>query len=532
MTDDAWWRNAVVYQIYPRSFADSDGDGVGDLRGIIDHLDHLAGDDPDALGVDAIWLSPFYPSPQADFGYDISDHCEVDPVYGTLADFDELLEAAHRRGIRVLVDLVMNHTSIEHPWFADARSARDAPLRDFYIWADPAADGGPPNNWLSAFAASGPAWTLDDKTGQYYLHSFTPEQPDLNWRSPAVRDAMRAVWRFWLDRGVDGFRVDVAHRLVKDAALRDNPPELAAERRFVAHPRLRQHNLDQPGVHEVLQDLRRVLDSYGQRTALGEVPIDDDVRLATYFGRDGMQTAFHVGIWDLPWRGGAWRERVDGLAAVLAPDALPTYAMATHDIPRAVTRLGSEARARVAAMMLLTLRGMPCVYYGEEIGMADVMPPPHRVLDVDGRDGTRVPMRWDAGSRGFSTGTAWLPAGPDQPGVDVASQRGDDGSMLGLYRRLLGCRRGSAALRRGTYRSLNTPDEVFAYCRGDGPGGLVVALNFTSDPVAVALPGVPPTARVAVATDPGMEGALVATGALRLGPDEGVVLTTDAAEDL
>ncbi|MEV0590106.1 alpha-amylase family glycosyl hydrolase [Nonomuraea cavernae] len=518
-THEGWWREAVVYQIYPRSFADSGGDGIGDLPGVISRLDHL-----ESLGVDAIWLSPFYPSPLADFGYDVSDFENVDPVYGTLADFDQLLRRAHERGIRVLVDLIMNHTSAEHPWFAESRSSRTDPKRDWYIWADPGPGGGPPNNWLSAFEKCGPAWTLDEATGQFYLHSFTPGQPDLNWRNPEVRAAMHKVWRFWLDRGVDGFRVDVAHRLLKDAALRDNPAEVAHARRHVTHPGARQRNLDLPETQDVLRELRSTLDSYGGRIALGEVPISDDRRLAAYFGGDGLHTAFHIAFWEQPWQGSAFREVVDRLAGLARPGALPTYALATHDISRTVTRFGGGGRLRVAAMMLLTLRGVPCVYYGEEIGMADAQPPLDLVLDVDGRDGARVPMQWDATGCGFTGAELpWLPFADGQAEVNVARQQDDPDSLLNLYRRLIAFRRASAALRSGDYRSLETPGHVFAYLRSAPGERLLVALNFAPHSTSVAVPDLPLEGQVELSTG-ARSGQTVNLRPLLLAPDEGVIV--------
>ncbi|ANZ35374.1 hypothetical protein BBK82_04000 [Lentzea guizhouensis] len=513
-----WWREAVLYQIYPRSFADSNGDGIGDLPGITSRLDHVA-----RLGADAIWLSPFYPSPQADFGYDISDYEDVDPVYGTLDDFDAMVAAAHERDVRVVIDIVMNHTSDQHPWFLESRSDRTNPKRDWYIWADPAPDGGPPNNWLSAFERCGTAWQLDSLTGQYYLHSFTPGQPDLNWRNPDVHAAMHKVWQFWLDRGVDGFRIDVAHRLMKDPQLRDNPPEVAHARRHFTHPVVRQRNLDLPEVHDVLRDMRVVLDGYGDRFALGEVPISDDARLATYFGGDGMQTAFHIAFWEQPWDAQAFRKCVDGLLAATQADALPTYALSTHDIPRPVSRYGVE-HAPVAAMMLLTLRGLACVYYGEEIGMADA--PPALEQDVDGRDGQRTPMQWDA-TGGFTTGTPWLPLAADQHVVNVDAQGDDPGSLLNLYRRLIAYRRGSEDLLRGDYVSLDSPAEVYAYRRGD----LLVALNFADHPVAFDAPG-RAAGRVELSTRVDREG-VVSLRPLELDAFEGVVLrlsVEDAAD--
>ncbi|MBO3741958.1 alpha-amylase family glycosyl hydrolase [Actinoplanes flavus] len=481
MDTEQWWRSAVIYQIYPRSFADSDGDGIGDLPGIIDHLDHLNNGTSRSLGIDAVWLSPFYPSPQADFGYDISDYRAVDPVYGDLADFGKLVDEVHQRGMRLIVDLVMNHTSDQHPWFAESRSDRTNPKRDWYIWAD-GRDGGPPNNWLSSFERCGAAWTLDPTTGQYYLHSFTPQQPDLNLRNPRVRAAIEDVWRFWLELGVDGFRIDVAHRLIKDSLLRDNPGPLAAFRRHHSHPELRQFNIDRPESHDLLRELRRVLDGYGDGLLLGEVPISDDSRLVEYFGADGMHTVFHIAFWEQPWDAAAFRTTVDGMSALARPDALPTYALATHDISRTVSRYG-PAQARVAALMQFTLRGLPCVYYGEEIGMADSAPPV--VFDVDGRDGQRVPMQWEPTGTGFTTGTPWLPFGRDIATANVRVQDHDPGSMLNLYRRLIGYRHASEALRFGDYESLRSPRDTYVYRRRTAGEELIIALNFADRPIVL-----------------------------------------------
>jgi alpha-glucosidase len=522
MTLTEWWRDTVIYQIYPRSFADANGDGIGDLRGVIDRLDHLNDGTDDSLGIGAIWLSPFYPSPQADFGYDISDYEAVDPVYGTLRDFDELVKQAHARDIRVLVDMVMNHTSDVHPWFAQSRSDPDHPKRDWYIWADPAPDGGPPNNWLSSFEESGSAWTLDERTQQYYLHSFTPEQPDLNWRNPDARAAMRDVWRFWLDRGADGFRIDVAHRLLKDPDLRDNPEEIAHVRRQISHPRLRQFNMDHPDVHKVLHDLREVLDEYGDRLALGEVPVSDD-RLVDYFGGEGMHTVFHISFWEQPWYGPSFREAVDRLVALATDDALPTYALATHDISRPASRYGHGTQLRLAAMMALTLRGIPCVYYGEEVGMADAPPSPDEALDVDDRDGQRSPMQWDETGEGFGD-TPWLAFGPDQPEANVATQEDDPDSLLNLYRRLIHYRRESTALTTGDYQSVDATGNAFAYLRTCGTKRLLVVLNFADEPSSVTLFGLPATGRLELSTSTGRRRQTISLRPLQLDACEGVVV--------
>ncbi len=523
-----WWRDAVIYQIYPRSFADSDGNGIGDLRGVIERLDYLNDGAGGSLGVDAVWLSPFYPSPGADHGYDVSGYTGVDPLLGTLEDFDHLLGAAHARGIRVLIDLVINHTSVEHPWFRASRSSRADPKRDWYVWAPPGPGGSPPNNWLSAFERVGSAWTLDEATGECYLHTFTPGQADLNWRNPEVRAAIGDVMRFWLERGVDGFRVDVAHRLVKDEALRDNPPVLAHERRHVSHPWARQRNADHPDVHEVLRELRRTTDEY-DAVLLGEVPIHDPARLARYYGDgDELHMAFNFALWDVPWRARAWRHVVDALLAHLPARAWPCTALSNHDIPRTVTRFGSDGRgrqrARVAAMLLLTLPGTPCLYAGEEIGMAGGGVSEQRRRDIDDRDESRTPMQWDPSGRGFSSGRSWLPVAPDAAVANVAVQRHDPASVLSLYRRLIRRRRGSPALRRGTYEPLHGPAEVFAYRRAARGEQFVVALNFSSRHQRLRHHALPRGTVVEVCTDPARDGEVLERHLVELGPDEGVVL--------
>ena len=479
-----WWRTAVFYHVYPASFMDANGDGFGDLAGIASRLDHLAGG-PDSLGVDALWLSPFYRSPMADLGYDVADHCDVDPRFGTLADFDALLRQAHARRLRVIADFVPNHTSDQHPWFQEARSSRTNPKRDWYVWADPGPDGGPPNNWLSAFPRSGAAWTHDPLTGQYYLHSYTPQQPDLNWREPAVVDAMRGVLRFWLDRGVDGFRVDAPHRLMKDPEFRDNPPE-------VAHLRLDEHlletarhrNIDHPDVHGVVRALRETVEVYPGRVLVGEIGIRNPQRWARYHGtsaHDGMQLAFNFAFWGCPWSAQAFREVVERTERIVPSWAWPTYALSNHDISRAATRYGGE-HMRLAAMMLLTLRGTPFLYYGEEIGMRDVPVLPFQMRDPDGRDPCRTPMQWDAGpAAGFTAGEPWLPVGRMEQ--NVAAERADPASLLNLYRALLRLRGECRPLREGSYQGLEAGDAVFAFERRAGEDRVFVVLNFGDESV-------------------------------------------------
>ena len=540
MATGDWWRHGVIYQVYPRSFADSNGDGVGDLPGITSRLDHLSD-----LGVAAIWLSPFYPSPMVDFGYDVADYTDVDPLFGTLDDFDELVAAAHARGIRVVVDLVPNHTSDRHPWFLESRSSRDSPKRDWYVWADPKPDGSPPNNWISSFPRAGPAWTFDQRTGQWYLHSFTPQQPDLNWWNPQVREAMDQVMRFWLDRGVDGFRVDVAHKMARDPELLDNPlvelddaavVDTSAEARIARLARLKgveRRDEDWPEVHEILRRFRRTLDAYDDRMAVGEVYLLDLKKLARYYGsgQDEFHLAHNFVFLTQPWKAAAFRSVVDEFTGLLPPDAWPAWMLGDHDVSRVASRYdeggNGQARARVAAMLLLTLRGTPFVYAGDEIGMTDGEVPPDRVVDVDGRDPERTPMQWDGSpGAGFTSGDPWLPIGRDAATVNVAAQRDDPASMLALYRRLIRYRTGSAALRAGGYRSLpDAPDGCFAYLRTAGQERLLVALNFTGQRLSFTPDLGADRGRLELATDPGRAaGEQVDLRPLWLGPDEGVLV--------
>ena len=508
----SWWREGVFYQIYPRSYQDTNGDGIGDLRGVIQRLDHLKGK-PDSLGIDAIWLSPFYRSPMADYGYDVADYRDVDPIFGTLADADELVSEAHARGIRVIVDLVPGHTSNQHPWFAAARSRREDPKRDWYVWANPARGGGPPNNWLAVFGKRRSAWTFEPNTGQYYMHHFLPEQPDLNWWNEEVRNAIEDVMRFWLDRGVDGFRIDVAHGLIRDEQLRSNP-----RFRVRGRPRLRNWDLDE--VHKIHRRWRKVLDSYeGERMAVGEVDVQDLARLTRYYGNDDeLQLSFNFYFLERPWRADAFRDVVEKWESLLPPHAWPDYTLSNHDRKRAATRYGRE-RARVAAMLLMTLRGTPFIYYGEEIGMTDVPIPPERVVDVHDRDGCRTPMQWDASrNAGFTTGDPWLPMAADADRVNVAAQRADPRSLLSFYRRLLATRRASDALRVGAYRTLPSARGVFAYERVADGERAYVALNFTAQERGVDLPA----RELVLSTDEHRE-SLSRDGRIALGPNEGLI---------
>jgi alpha-glucosidase len=472
-----WWRDAVVYQIYPRSFADANGDGVGDLEGIRRHLDHLQW-----LGVDAIWISPFYRSPMADGGYDVSDYCDVDPVFGDLATFDRLLAEAHERGLRVVVDWVPNHTSSEHPWFLESRSSRDSPKRPWYIWRDGPRDR-PPNNWRAAFG--GPAWTWDEATEQWYLHLFLPEQPDLNWGHPDVVVAMHGTLRFWLDRGVDGFRMDVVHLIGKDPALPDQAAELGPIDRVGIH--------DDPRTHELLRGIRAVLDEYpGERVSVGEVNLTETIRIARYYGDDDeLHLSFNFLSLDAGWSADAWRTLVETVGAELPVSAWPTWVLSNHDQRRHRTRLGgSERRARALAVLLLSLRGTPFLYAGEELGLEDAHVPPERIVDPAGRDGCRAPVPWSAEPpHGWDGAEPWLPWPPEPERRNVERLAADEGSILHLYRRLLRLRRTSEALRRGSLRWLGAPTDVLAFVREQGSEEVRVAVNFGDGPVRWPLEG-------------------------------------------
>ncbi len=476
-----WWDGAVIYQVYPRSFADANGDGIGDLAGIESRLDHLRGTDG-SLDVDALWLSPIYPSPLADFGYDVSDYTDVADEYGTLEDLDRLIAACHDRGLKLLMDLVPCHTSNRHPWFLESRSSRTSAKRDWYIWADPAPDGGPPSNWAAVFGGS--AWEWDEPSGQFYLHTFYPEQPNLNWRNPQVAEAMADAMRFWFHRGVDGFRVDAIQAAVVDEMLRDNPPFSRPSTVPGLHGGDGQDwlwNVDRPEVHDVVRGMRSVTEEFPGRVLLGEVyaPVE---RLAGYLAH-GADTEFHLAFnFELilsPWKHEDLVVAIERSEAHHPPGVWPTYAISNHDRRRHASRWGSD-RTRLAALMLLTLRGVAVLYAGEEIGMVDapeeLLPDPP--YDRAGRDGSRTPMQWDASSHGgFTSGTPWLPL-VDPQTRNVADQRGDPQSLLSLYRRLIAARRASPALERGDHRSFfDVATDVLCWLRTAGKEQILVLAN-------------------------------------------------------
>jgi len=474
MSDTPWWQDAVFYQIYPRSFADASGDGVGDLEGVRRHLDHL-----EWLGVDAIWLSPIFTSPMADCGYDVADYCDIDPLFGNMADFDRLLSDAHARGIRVILDWVPNHTSDQHPWFLESRTSRQSAKRDWYYWRDGASPGRPPNNWRCTFL-QGPAWTWDPGTRQWYLHTFLPQQPELNWGNPEVVEAMHGTLRFWLDRGVDGFRIDVVHMLGKDPALPDLAPgeALGPTAKFTTH--------------QILRDLRVLLDGYpGDRMMIGEVFLMDTATVASYYGnRDELHLSFYFPMVFVPWSAPRFAQRLTRVAEEFYPrGAWPAWVLSNHDLPRHRTRYGSEARARAAAVLLLTLRGTPFLYAGEELGLEDAVVPPEAVRDPAGfRDGCRAPIPWTSGpDHGWPGAEPWLPWPPEPETRNASAQRAGPGSMAHLYRRLLAARRRSEALRRGSWTRLRAPKEVLAYERVCGGEVRVVAVNVSSRRIRVSL---------------------------------------------
>jgi alpha-glucosidase len=522
-----WWQTGAIYQIYPRSFQDTDSDGVGDLRGIIQRLPYLV-----ELGVDAIWISPIFTSPMADFGYDIADYTDIDPLFGTLADFDALLDAAHKQGIKVILDLVPNHTSDQHAWFIDSRSARTSEKRDWYIWRDPGPGGEPPNNWLSEFGGS--AWTYDEATQQYFYHAFLPEQPDLNWRNPRVRAAIYDVMRFWLRRGVDGFRVDVIWHLIKDEAFRDNPPNPTFRPDEPPHHALVPlYTTDRPEVHAVISEMRCVTDEFADRLLIGEVYLPLE-RLIHYYGRDltGLHLPFNFSLLSAKWGPQSIAKLVEEYEAALPLGGWPNWVLGNHDKPRIASRVGA-AQARIASMLLLTLRGTPTIYYGDEIGMQDVPIPRERIRDVVernmperglGRDRCRTPMQWDAtGFAGFSEYEPWLPLPEMAKHENVQNQRHDPTSFLWLYRRLIALRRSEPALQLGSYRMIYARADTWLFLRELDDERILVALNMGSEPTAVAFTSGPILGRLLLSTHLDRESEEV-HGSIDLRAHEGVVV--------
>ena len=524
-----WWHSGVLYQIYTRSFADSNGDGVGDLVGIMSRLDYLAD-----LGVDGIWLTPVTPSPNADWGYDVSDYCAVDPVLGSLSDLDDLVGACAERDMRVVLDIVPNHSSDQHAWFRDARTSRSARYRNYYVWADGKADGSPPNNWVSVFGG-GPAWSLDPATSQYYLHNFLPEQPDLNWWEPGVHQAFEEILRFWFDRGVAGFRIDVCHGIVKDALLRDNPVSTEAD--LWVHQIFGQrpvYNANRPEVHDILRSWRRLADGYEPgRLLMGETNVEELSTLVSYYGTgtDELNLALNFVLIESGFEAESLRGVVDSTEALLPPGAWPVWTGSNHDISRLATRWagGDRAKARLALLMLLTLRGTPVLYQGDELGLTDTTLEHADLRDpvglrfwpaYAGRDPVRTPMPWsqDPGAGFTRPGvTPWLPFG-DLAAYNVEDQLADSDSTMRLVQEILKLRRRTPDLHSGAYTPLPAPDGVWLWRRGDRT---FVALNFSDS--QKTLPGI--DGQVVVSTGRGSGGRSTAQS-LALGPWEGAVVAT------
>jgi alpha-glucosidase len=521
-----WWRAGVLYQIYPRSFADSTGNGHGDLRGVIAHLDHLSW-----LGVDGIWLSPINASPDADWGYDVSDYRSIDPDFGDLDDLDRLVSEAGTRGIHVVLDLVPNHTSDRHPWFVDARSSRSSRHRERYVWADGKPDGSPPNNWQSSFG--GPAWTWDEGTGQYYLHNFLPEQPDLNWWNDEVPDAFDEILRFWFDRGIAGFRIDVANGLVKDRDLRDNPDTTHEDHPMVRTIGLRPvYNMNQAEVHDVYRRWRAIADSYDpSRLLLGETWVWELESLLSYYGSgtDELDLALNFPF-IFAELGSGTRDIVESTEATMPPSAWPTWTGSNHDVGRFPTRWchGDDLRTRAALVALLSLRGTPLLYYGDEIGMGEVEIPRSRLKDPvglrhwpedPGRDGGRTPMQWTPAGGFTRVGLdPWLPMG-DAGARNVADQRDDPGSILHLCRDLIALRRDRTDLHSGTYEAIDASEGIWAWRRGSST---VVAMNHDGAPATLPVGA----ASVLIGTDRKRAGDRI-DGDVRLEPWEAVILAED-----
>ncbi|GAB1541793.1 alpha-amylase family glycosyl hydrolase [Scytonema sp. NUACC21] len=484
-----WWKPAVIYQTYLRSFQDSDGDGIGDIPGIIKRLDYL-----EWLGIDAIWVTPFYPSPMADFGYDVSDHTNIDPIFGTLSDVDDLIGYLHDRNIKILIDFVAAHTSDRHQWFIESCSSRNHPKRDWYIWKDPSANGGPPNNWIGRFDGLS-AWEWDTKTEQYYLHSFLKEQPDINWRSIGARQAMLDVLNFWLHRGVDGIRVDAAYRAYKDSQFRDNPVNPNWHPGMEPSDRLFEvFSKNIPEIHDFNRMLRKLVDGYGDRLLIAELYKSLEEIVKHYGANDEFHLPLNSELMssDCQWSAESVREIVERYERLLPEGAWPNWSLGNHDKHRVASRIGIS-QAKIAMMLLLTLRGTPTIYYGDELGMEDGWIPSEHIQDPwekkapgigVGRDPERTPMLWDdSANAGFCVESVqpWLPITYDYSSINVKAQKQNSRSFLSLTQTLLRLRRQQPALQLGDYMSLYSPPQLFCYRRFNQTSDIVIALNFSSE---------------------------------------------------
>ena len=519
-----WIENTVLYQIYPRSYQDSNGDGIGDLPGIVTRLDYLRD-----LGIGAIWLSPFYPSPMKDFGYDISNYRDIDPIFGTLNDFKIVLKEAHRRGIHVMIDFVPNHTSDQHAWFQESRSSLHNPKRDWYVWRDGGENDAPPNNWRAHFG--GPAWTRDNATGQYYLHSFLPEQPDLNWDNPEVRYAMADTVRYWMAMGVDGLRVDAVNWLSKDPQLRDDPvdPHYTGDNHYKAL--LHTYSSMGPHLYEYLRDIEAVIKEFDDRFMIVEsypdISGDQSHYLSFYRELDPRHAApFNFEGISLPWDAAAFRESLREFTSKLRPGDTAVYSFGNHDKPRLASRFGKQ-HTRIAAILLMTLPGAPIIYYGDEIGMHDVEIPVNQIHDPFelnnpghglGRDPERTPMQWKSTyTAGFTRGEPWLPIADDYKTNNVERNQQNPRSLLHLYKQLLRLRTDTPGLRKDSLEILDLHPDVLAYKRGNAA---TIVLNFSDHTVALPLL----TTSIALST----AGCTQFDGQLQ--PHEGIILTPDVLQ--
>lgn len=529
---EKWWYGSIVYHIYPRSFYDASGDGLGDLKGIIEKLDYLAGK-PDSLGVNAIWLSPFYPSPMADMGYDVSDYRNVDPAFGNLEDFDVLIDAAHHRGIRVFIDFVPNHTSDQHPWFKESRSSKDSPYRDWYLWRPAREDGSPPNNWLSVFGGS--VWELDEATNEYYLHTFMKQQPDLNWDNPAVREAMKDNMRFWLARGVDGFRIDAVSWLSKDPELRSDPvnPQYHPDQdRYLEL--VHNFSCEGPLLFDYLNEMVDVCAEFGNRFMITEAYPDVPGEISHYLNyyeklHHNLCAPFNFECIAFPWDATSYRGFIDKFQESLLPGQPPIYVMGNHDKPRLATRLGRPA-ARTAAMLLLALPGIPFIYYGDELGMGNaevdgsVHNPTGATEEVTRRFGARTPMQWsDAKNAGFSTNKPWLPPKDDYEHYNVGKEIIEKNSIFNLYRRLIDFRKNSPALRFGSYRSIDLGDKVFGFVRELNMERFTIVLNFSDENLQIHSKTLKGTVVFSTSADEAPYSTI--KDELSLSPHEGVIIS-------
>lgn len=517
-----WWRGSVTYQVYPRSFQDTTGNGIGDLRGIIARLPHVA-----SLGVDAIWLSPIFTSPQADMGYDVSDYWDIDPLFGTLEDFDALVERAHELGLKVIIDQVLSHSSDQHPFFRESRASRDGDCADFYVWADANPDGSPPNNWLSVFGGS--AWEWDSRRRQYYLHNFLPSQPDLNFHNPAVQDWALSVLRFWLDRGVDGFRLDTVNYYFHDQALRSNGPLPQKENRPPANPyELQDHGYSKsrPENPAWLERMRAVLDEYDGRAMVGEVgdaPHRAVQIMADYTRAGRLHMAYSFDMLGPEFTPEHFRSKISDFFRG-APEGCPAWAFSNHDVVRHVTRWTDHGApddvAKLAAAMLLSFEGSIYLYQGEELGQLETEIEFHELTDppglrfwpdYKGRDGCRTPMVWDnAAQGGFTQGTPWLPVKLPQLERNAAGQVGQVGSVLETYRAIIAFRQSTPALRLGRTRFVDGPDRVLAFVR-EGEVPVFCVFNLSSAPLELRVGGLAELIGPHKATQDGQT--------LRLGPN-------------